>query len=82
MKYWRDITLPIPEWFKTWVIDVSKPFPEVEQRMSLVIDLARMSIKMEEDHSARLFLIKIPVSLSRRESIGLFRENPHCCMPK
>lgn len=45
MKYWRDITLPIPEWFKTWAVDISKPFPEVEQRMSLVIDLAGISIK-------------------------------------
>jgi tRNA(Arg) A34 adenosine deaminase TadA len=45
MKYWSNITLPIPKWFKTWVIDISKPFPEMDQRMSLVIDLAGISVK-------------------------------------
>jgi tRNA(Arg) A34 adenosine deaminase TadA len=45
MNHWTDIKLPIPEWLKTWANGIPETFPEVNQRMSLVIDLARMSIK-------------------------------------
>lgn len=45
MKHWTDIKLPIPEWLNTWVAGIPGTFPDVNQRMALVIDLARISIK-------------------------------------
>lgn len=45
MNHWTDIKLPIPEWLNIWSVGVPEAFPEMNQRMALVIDLARMSIK-------------------------------------
>lgn len=45
MKHWIDIKLPIPEWLNTWADGIPDTFPDVNQRMAQVIDLARMSIK-------------------------------------
>lgn len=45
MNHWINIKLPIPEWLNTWAAGIPETFPDVNQRMSLVIDLARMSIK-------------------------------------
>ena len=45
MKYWTDITLPIPEWLNAWAAEIPAIFPEMDQRMALVIDLGRLSVK-------------------------------------
>ncbi len=45
MNHWTDIKLPIPEWLNTWPVGIPEAFSDVNQRMALVIDLARMSIK-------------------------------------
>lgn len=45
MNHWSNIKLPIPKWLNTWVARIPETFPDVNQRMSLVIDLARMSLK-------------------------------------
>ncbi|MBL0010575.1 MAG: nucleoside deaminase [Nitrosomonas sp.] len=45
MKHWSNITLPIPKWLNTWSAGIPQTFPEMNQRMFLVIDLARLSIK-------------------------------------
>lgn len=45
MKHWTNITLPIPEWLNTWAAGTMETFPEMNQRMALVIDLAHVSVK-------------------------------------
>lgn len=45
MNHWTDIKLPTPEWLNAWAAGIPETFPDVSQRMALVIDLARMSIK-------------------------------------
>lgn len=45
MNHWINIKLPIPKWLNTWAVGIPETLPDVNQRMSLVIDLARMSIK-------------------------------------
>lgn len=45
MKHWIDIKLPIPEWLNTWSTGIPQTFPEMNQRMSLVIDLARTNVQ-------------------------------------
>ena len=45
MKHWTDIKLPIPNWINTWTTGIQETFPEVEQRMALTIDLARINLK-------------------------------------
>ena len=45
MNHWINIKLPIPKWLNTWAIGIPEALPDVNQRMSLVIDLARISIK-------------------------------------
>lgn len=45
MNHWADIKLPIPNWLNTWADGIPDTFLDVNQRMSLVIDLARMSIR-------------------------------------
>ncbi len=45
MKHWKDIKLPIPEWLNAWAVGISQTFPETNQRMALVIDLARTNVQ-------------------------------------
>lgn len=45
MKHWTDIALPIPEWLNIWGAGVPQTFPEINQRMAIVIDLARTNLK-------------------------------------
>jgi len=45
MKHWTDITLPVPEWLNTWAAGIPETFPEMNQRMALVINLARCSVE-------------------------------------
>jgi len=45
MKHWTNITLTIPEWLDTWAAGIPETFPEMNQRMALVIDLARTNVK-------------------------------------
>lgn len=44
-KRWSNIQLPVPEWINIWAEDIQEAFPEVIQRMALVIDLARTNLK-------------------------------------
>ncbi len=44
-KTWTDIKLPVPDWINIWVEGIQQSFPEVNQRMTLVIDLARTNLK-------------------------------------
>ena len=44
-KTWTDIKLPVPEWINIWAEGIQQSFPEVNQRMALVIDLARTNLK-------------------------------------
>lgn len=45
MKRWNDIKLKIPEWLDIWADGIPQSFPEINQRMALVIDLARTSVQ-------------------------------------
>lgn len=45
MKRWNDIKLKIPEWLDIWADGIPRSFPEINQRMALVIDLARTSVQ-------------------------------------
>lgn len=45
MKHWTDITLPIPEWLNVWAAGIPEIFPEMNQRMALVIALAHRSVE-------------------------------------
>ncbi len=45
MTHWENIMLPIPAWLNGWVAGIPKTFPEINQKMALVIDLARLSVK-------------------------------------
>lgn len=40
-----EIRLPVPAWLTTWTEGVQKTFPDVNQRMTLVIELARINLK-------------------------------------
>ena len=44
-RTWTDIKLPVPEWINVWAEGIQQPFPDVNQRMALVIDLARKNLK-------------------------------------
>jgi len=45
MKHWTDIKLTIPEWLNTWAAGIPQTFPEINQRMALAIDLARINVQ-------------------------------------
>jgi tRNA(Arg) A34 adenosine deaminase TadA len=45
VKHWTTIELPIPDWLNTWAADIPQTFPEIDQRMALVIDLARTNVQ-------------------------------------
>lgn len=45
LETWTDIKLPVPEWINFWAQDIQQIFPDVNQRMALVIDLARTNLK-------------------------------------
>jgi len=39
-----EIRLSVPDWLNTWTEGVQKNFPDVNQRMTLVIELARINL--------------------------------------
>lgn len=43
-KNWPDIKLPVPKWINTWTEGTQETFPDNNQRMALVIDLARQNL--------------------------------------
>ncbi|MBX9895463.1 MAG: nucleoside deaminase [Nitrosomonas sp.] len=45
MKKWTDILLPVPDWLSIWIASKPTHFPTTEQRMALVIDLARINVQ-------------------------------------
>ncbi|QOJ23529.1 MAG: nucleoside deaminase [Gammaproteobacteria bacterium] len=45
MKHWKDIVLPIPEWLNRWAAGIPQIFPDANQRMTMVIDLARINVQ-------------------------------------
>jgi tRNA(Arg) A34 adenosine deaminase TadA len=42
---WSEIKLSVPQWINTWAEGIQASYPEVNQRMALVIDLARTNVK-------------------------------------
>lgn len=44
-KNWTDIQLPVPQWINTWADGIQQAFPDINQRMALVLDMARKNIK-------------------------------------
>ncbi len=43
-KIWRDITLTVPGWINNWSESIQGTVPDTNQRMALVIDLARTNL--------------------------------------
>ncbi len=43
-KTWRDITLTVPGWINIWSESIQGTVPDSNQRMALVIDLARTNL--------------------------------------
>lgn len=45
MKKWTNILLPIPDWLNIWVANKPAHFPTIDQRMALIIDLAKINVQ-------------------------------------
>ncbi len=44
-KRWGNVELTVPAWINIWAEDIQTIFPEVNQRMALTIELARVNLK-------------------------------------